>query len=259
MSYCLLQADSVAPGADQLKRAFKSLKTLTGADAVKLANDACGVLVKNLSHEDAGLLQRALQSEGVPTEIVEAGRLPRLPDAKNVRRMEFRPEALLVYDPLGRTVPVPWEHLALLSAGAVRHFDLSATRTEQSVTTFDPVRGMRTRIVTEVRHKVEDDSRLILDILVSGGSMRFQIEAGTFMFKYCFDRPELNLPQKLGLLIQMITRHTPQAVLNRGATALRDGALDNAAYASVAALFDESIWLLWRTAKKSDAPGGLPA
>src|SRR5437763_1204610 len=152
MSYCLLQADSVAPGADQLKRAFKSLKTLTGADAVKLANDACGVLVKNLSHEDAGLLQHALQSEGVPTEIVEAV---------------------------------------------------------------------------------------------------------TFMFKYCFDRPELSLPQKLGLLMQMIASHAPQAVLNRGATALRDGALDNAAYASVAALFDESIWLLWRTAKKSDAPGGL--
>ena len=81
--------------------------------------------------------------------------------------------------------------------------------------------------------------------------MRFQIEAESFPFKYCFDRPDLNLPQKLGLLIQMLAEHAPHAVMNRGGTALRDGQPENAAYASKSALFDESIWLLWRTAKKN--------
>ena len=33
--------------------------------------------------------------------------------------------------------------------------------------------------------------------------------------------------------------------------ALRDGHPENAAYASKAALFDESIWLLWRMRKKN--------
>jgi len=33
--------------------------------------------------------------------------------------------------------------------------------------------------------------------------------------------------------------------------ALRIGQTENAAYASKAALFDESIWLLWRMAKKN--------
>jgi hypothetical protein len=250
MPYCLLQTDPVAPTADQLKRAFKSLKTLTEADAIKLAREACGILKKNLSLADARVLQSALQGEGVPTDLLAATQLPKLPDAKFVRRVEVQPQSLGIFDPLGRAVPLPWQHLTLVSAGTVRHFGVSATRAEVTVNTFDPIRGSRKKVVTDVRHKVEDDARLMLDIFLTGGVMRFQIEAESFQFKYCFDRPDLNLPQKLGLLIQMLAEHAPHAVMNRGATALRDGHPENAAYASKVALFDESIWLLWRMAKK---------
>src|SRR6266496_1652718 len=249
MPYCLLQTDADVPPADQLKRAFRTLKTRTEADAIKLAREACGILMKNLSLEDAGVLQRALECEGVPTDLLDATRLLKLPDAKFVRRLEIQPQALAVFDPLGRTVPLLWQHLTLVSAGTVRHFGVSATRTEETVNTFDPIRGIRTKVVTDLRHKVEDDAKLMLDIFLTGGVMRFQIEAEGFQFKYCFDRPDLNLPQKLGLLIQMLAEHAPQAILNRGATALRDGSPGAAAYASKAALFDESIWLLWRMAK----------
>src|ERR1043165_607211 len=117
MAYCLLQTDTAAPTADQLKRAFKALKTLTEADAIKLAREACGLLMKNLSLEDAGVLQRAFQREGVPAEILDAAKLPKPPDAKFVRRAEIQPQALAVFDPIGRTVPVPWQHLTLISAG----------------------------------------------------------------------------------------------------------------------------------------------
>ena len=251
MPYCLLQTDSAAPTADQLKRSFKSLKTLTEADAIKLAREACGILMRNLSLADARILQRALEGEGVPTELLDATQLPKLPDAKFVRRVEIQPQALAIFDPLGRIVPLPWQHLTLVAAGTVRHFGVSATRTEVTVNTFDPIRGSRKKVVTEVRHKVEDDAKLMLDIFLTGGVMRFQIEAESFQFKYCFDRPDLNLPEKLGLLIQMFAEHAPQAVVNRGGTALRDGHPENAAYASKAALFDESIWLLWRMTKKN--------
>src|SRR5207249_11538499 len=90
------------------------------------------------------------------------------------------------------------------------------------------------KTVTDVRHKVEDDVKLLLDIFVAGGAMRFQMEADTFPFKYCFDRPDLNLPQKLGLLIELFAQNAPQAIMNHGANALRQGAPGNAAYASKA-------------------------
>ncbi len=249
MAYCLLQSGDLAPTADQLKRAFKSLKWMTDADAVKRANEACGILVKNLSPDDAAALEQAFQAEGVATEALDASQLPKLPDAKFVRRIEFQTQALLVHDPLGRTVPIPWQHLALVSAGAVHHFGMSTTRKDETVNTFDPIRGFRTKVVTDVRHKFEDSARLVLDIFLTSDLMRFQIEAESFMFKYCFDRPDLNLPQKLGLLVQMLIQYAPQAILNRGAAACRDGAGGPVTYASKAALFDESTWLRWRMAR----------
>ncbi len=185
MPYCLLQLDPVAPSADQLKRAFKALRILTEADAVKTAVEARGILVKNLSLDGARGLQRVC---------------------------------------------------------------LSASRTESKVTTFDPIRGLRTKVVTDVRHKVVDNSQFILELVLTGGATRFQIEAALFMFKYCFDRPELNLAQKLGLLIEMLAQQAPQAVLNHGAAALSCGGPGDWAYASKAALFDELTWHLWRMA-----------
>ncbi|TMP97061.1 MAG: hypothetical protein E6L09_13965 [Verrucomicrobia bacterium] len=255
MACCLVQTDFAVPSAEQLTRAFRSLETLTGADAVKLANEACGILAKNLSPQDASRLQGALAAEGVPSEIVDAARLPRLPDVKFVRRLELHPQALLIYDPLGRTVPVPWQHVALIAAGSVRHFGVTTTRTEETLKTFDPIRGFRTKVVTDRRHKIEEDTRLLLGIFLTGGTIRFEIEAEAFMFKYCFDRPDLNLAQKLGLLIQMLAQNAPQALMNRGAVALRDGATGSATHASKAALFDECAWWLWQMIRKNRESG----
>ncbi|SRR6266540_4214340 len=249
MSYALVQNDALAPTLEQLKRAFKTVLTLTDADAVKVANEACGILLKNLSRDRATTLKTALHGEGVPTEVVEATQLPKLPDPKFVRRMEFQLHALLFYDPLGRAVPVEWKHVALVSAGAVRHFGMSTTKSEEMVHGFSPVRGFHRKLVTDVRHRIHDDAKLVLDIFLGGRGARFQIEADSFLFKYCFDRAELTVAQKVGLLIQMIAERAPHAALNRGASALRDNLVDDANYASKAALSDESTWLLWRMAR----------
>ena len=64
---------------------------------------------------------------------------------------------------------------------------------------------------------------------------------------------------KHGLLIELFAQNAPQAIMNHGANALRQGAPGNAAYASKAALFDESTWLLWRMSRKEHGPSGLPA
>ena len=248
MPHAIVQTD-IAPTVDQLKRAFRSLKALTEADVVKRAIEACGILLKNLTLAEAGVLQRALQAEGVATEIVEMDELPKLTEGRFVRRMEIQPESLLIYDPLGRPLPLPWQHLALVSAGEVRHFEMSASRTEQTVRTFNPISGFRTKVVEEVRHKVDNAGQLILEIFLTGGAMRIQSDAASLMFKYCFDRPDLAQPQKLALLIEMLNQHAPHARLNRGATALLEARPEHAAYASKAALFDESIWWMWRLSR----------
>jgi hypothetical protein len=181
--------------------------------------------------------------------------LPRLPEARFVRRAELQSEALVVFDSLGRPVPVNWPQIALIAAGACRHFGMSQTRTEQRVMAFDPIHGIHRRVEVDVRHKVEDDVPILLDVILAGAAMRFQIEADQFQFKHLFDRPDLDRAGKMGLLIQRLGEHAPQAWLNRGAVNLRDGSAAPVIYASKAALFDESIWLLWRQARHEPAPG----
>ncbi len=252
--YALVQSEATAPTAAQWKRAFKPLARRTEADAVKLANEAFGVLLRNLPLDEAGGLQRVLSDDGVPVAVVEMNELPRLPDPRFIRRAELSPEALVVFDPLGRPVRVEWDRIALIAAGACRHFGLSETRTEERVVTFDPIRGVRRRVEVDVRHKVEDDVPILIDVVLSGGAMRFEIETDQFQFKYVFDRPELDRAGKVALLLQRLSEHAPQAWLNRGALALRDAAAPPLTYASKAAFFDESVWLLWRQAKGDPAP-----
>jgi len=256
-TYALLQQEAAAPTADQLKRAFRSLKRMTEVDALKVAREAYGILLRNLPLDEANMLQSSLAGEGVPTEIVDAAQLPRLPEARFVRRAELQSGAFVIFDPLGRPVPVGWPQIAVIAAGACRHFGMSQTRTERRVTTFDPIRGIHRRLEVEVRHKVEDDVPILLDLLLTGAAMRFQIEADQFQFKNLFDRPDLDQAGRVGLLIQRLSEHAPRAWLNRGAISLRDGSAAPVTYASKAALSEESVWLLWRQAKHEPASDPL--
>src|SRR6185503_18589726 len=102
MRYAVLQTDLNPPAIDQLQRAFRSVPGLTASDAFILGKDAFGILVKDLSEEQAGALQGALRIEGIKTEIVDHALLPPLPQTHFVRQMECSPENLLIFDPLGR-------------------------------------------------------------------------------------------------------------------------------------------------------------
>ena len=249
MTYCLLQPDASPLPVDALKRAFAAVKGLTETDGLKAAQETWGILIRNLTRETALALQQALHEHGVSTELVEASQLPRLPDAKCIRRAEIQPETLVIYDPLGRAVPVPWGQVSLIAAGAVRHFSLAKTSTREwvhdpSVSSSLGLTGAMTW-QTEVRHQFQNQMELLLDLLIGTAAMRFQIEASNFGFKGVFDRPELDLAGKVDELIQRLAQHAPHALLNQGALAGRDQASTRRLYPSKAALLDEEIWLLW--------------
>src|SRR6185503_5743688 len=120
MRYAVLQTDLNPPAIDRLQRAFKSVPGLTAGDAFIIGRDAFGILVKDLSEEQAATLRGTLRIEGVETEIVEHSLLPALPPTHFVRQMECTPENLLIFDPLGRPFTLEWQHVMCIAAGAVR-------------------------------------------------------------------------------------------------------------------------------------------
>jgi hypothetical protein len=247
--FAILLKDSPVVDPEALKRAFRSLSNLTDADATRIAVQTRGILVKRQTWDAARGLQLALQSEGIATAIVDEQVLPRLPAPRFIRRLEFTGQTLQILDPIGRTVPVDWNLIQLLAAGIVRHFAVSETRSDQQYVGFSPMRGLHLKTVTDVRHKVEDEAQLVLDIVMANGAMRFQTEAAQFLFKPLIDDEQLPLPDKFAWLVRELCERAPGALPNRGAFECRAGGRCTAAYPSKVALADESVWLLWRLAE----------
>ncbi len=249
MAYAVLQKDPAVLAPDLLQRAFRAVKSLTEADAAKLARGRpYGFLLNHLSAEDAACAQRALEAEGVAAEAVDMGRLPKCPEAKCVRRIEFQPEAFLVYDPLGRAVPVPWQHLVLISAGLVRHYQSTRFETSSYGISMGGHLGVSLEVVPEIGHGVTDSQHLLLEVFLTRGAARFQVEAAGFPFKYVFDRSDLDLTGKFATLVELLCQRAPQARVNRGAQLFREKSRSLVTYPSKAAFSAESEWLLWRMA-----------
>jgi hypothetical protein len=243
-TYVLVQAGPTTPTVDHLKRAFAFTDSLRAPDATKLAHEAHGILLKNLTYDNAYRVQCALKEDGIATEILESQALPSLPDPRLTRRLEFTDPALMIYDVLGRTTPVAWHELTVVAAGAVGHLEITITHSEEQVMTFSPIRGFHPKTVSETEHVLETKPQLLLEFLAQGRPCRFQVEAKGFLFGYCFNRPELSLEEKFVQLVQMILERAPQAIRNRGAQALVNGA-GIETYTSKTALHDELVWLLW--------------
>ena len=249
--FAVLQKDFSSPTAEQLKRAFRSFITLTDADAVRLAVGAHGILMRHENHDVARAFHLALQAEGIATAVVSEHDLPKLPEGKALHRLELSPQALVVFDLLGRATSIPWPEVALIGAGAVGDIEVSRTNTERTVLRFSPVFGVWPKKVTESRRQVSADTQLVLEILLADMTTRYQIEAARFPFKYVIDQPELSTVEKYIWLVREFCRHATGAKLNGGARWLRAGNERVPGYVNRQALTDEIIWLLWHNDARS--------
>jgi hypothetical protein len=255
--FAILQRSLEIPDVEKLKRAFRSVKGLTDSDAHTLASDAFGILVNNLSAADAMTLQGALQAEGIETAAVLQTDLPQLPPTKLVLQMECLPNALMVHDAIGREFPVPWDQILLIAAGGVRLtvFEQRSVTPSQSPlqAALDPVWliGPRGRSVPqpapEYVSRESQVRRLLLEVLLAGGVMRFQIEGERFRFNYLGDRKRPELAENFALVVQDLMRLAPRAIVNRGAYFLRE---NNTVfeYPSKHAFYEEITWMLWQLA-----------
>ncbi len=256
--FAILQRSLEIPDVEKLKRAFRLVNGLTESDAHTLANDAFGILVNNLSPTDAMTLQGALQAEGVETAVVLQTDLPQLPPTKFVHQMDCLPNALVVHDAIGREFPVPWDQIMLIAAGRVRLtvFEQQRVTPNQSplqapLDSWWTVRPRGRSVSQPAPEYVSRESqapRLLLEVLLAGAGMRFQIEGERFRFNYLGDRKRPELAENFVLLVQDVMRFAPQAMVNRGAYFLRENTATVFEYPSKHAFHEEITWFLWQMA-----------
>jgi hypothetical protein len=251
--FAVLQRTFAGLSAEHLKRAFSSFVNLTDADAVRLAANARGILMRQMNRDGARALQSALENEGVGVAIVREDELPRLPEGKTLHRVELTPEAFIVYDLLGRSKPIDWNSVALVAVGVVSRFGFTRTQTEKTELRLNSLTGVWPKTTVEVGHKIEWGSTALLEMLLAGGEARYQIEAMEFPFKFVIDNPALSIPEKFIWLVREICQRATHAILNDSARAILDGQETVLEYQSRQALADEMVWMLWNQSQQADA------
>jgi hypothetical protein len=251
MSYAILQADLTPPGLEQLQRAFRHVPGLTATDAHIIGRDAFGILTKDLSMEQAMALQGALRTEGIETEIVDQSRLPELPPRKLVHRLDCLPEHLLIYDPLGRSFPLPWQHVSLVAAGAVYLTEFVRYQERQMVDLSR--RNLHYDDPGEVQTFSREEQRLQLvgEIIITDAVLRYTFTAAKFNFVSLGPRNMENVAANFSLLMRDIIQLAPHAQLNRGAESLRNDATQLLGYPTRNAFQEEIIWMLWQRKKSA--------
>jgi len=254
--FAILQRSLEIPDVEKLKRAFRSVKTLTETDAHTLAKDAFGILVNNLSSTDAMTLQGALGAEGVETAVVLQTDLPQLPPTKFVHQMDCLPNSLVVHDAIGREFGVTWDQVMLVAAGRVR---LTVFEQQRVTPSQSPVQaaldswwpaGSRRRSASQPAPEYVSRERqvpkLLLEVVLVGAVMRLQVEGDQFRFNYLGDRKRPELAENFALLVRDLMQFAPQAIVNRGAYFLRENTSTGFEYPSKHAFHEEMTWMLWQ-------------
>ena len=246
MDFAVVQESSDPPSVDQLRQAFELCAFLTEHDAVTLARNAYGILVRGLSQDSAHALVRALETAGVKAAAIEQRALPALPAPKRLKRADCTDAALIVYDALGRPTSVDWSHLVLVAAGSVNLTEFQRVETERVVYRGSARGGAYPIFLTDVSHKEQRRGRLLLEILLDVEPGRYRILGEEFRYDYLADQELKGFEGKFARLVSDILTRAPHAGSGMGAAALARDVSQTLEYPNRNSFEEEMIWLLWQ-------------
>ncbi|MCO5051352.1 MAG: hypothetical protein M9920_03525 [Verrucomicrobiae bacterium] len=242
-SYAILLRDAGSPNADAIRRAFRVFRHLTDADAIRLAANAQGILMRHLRVDEAKAFHHALTQEGVNVALVKEEALHFLPASQRVQRLEFTPETLSVFDHLGQGTPLAWSEITLLAAGAVPHLEIGSPQAQPAA--MERPAGLWPRR-SGGPHQLKTGRLFILELVNAEGTKRFEIQAHEFHFVPLIPAaPTDSLMEKFVRLTRALVQRAPGAQLNRGALDIREGVDLVRGYPSHQAMLDEIVWLWW--------------
>jgi hypothetical protein len=252
MPYAVMQKKLEPLSVEQLKRAFREVPGLAEMDAYTLGKDAFGILVKDFDWERASALKSALATQGVEVEVVDEASLPQLPPSRQVHRVDCLPEALMIYDPAGRSFALEWKHIMLIAAGWVKMSDFNRV-----MMPFPKRVGREVVMVQEPVTQEQRNQHLALEIVVTRAVLRYSIIAdrpGGFSFQYLGARQVRGVAANFSLVVQDMLKFAPNATVNFGASCIRENNAKPFIYPGKTAFFQEIMWLLWQMSSQTN-PG----
>ena len=215
----LVQKTMTRPEVAALERAFACGRGLTPADARFVADDAFGVLARNLSLEDALFLQLSLGTEGIEVEVVPESALPRVPDAELFSYLECQEGRLVLYNALEQIFETECDAVSIICAGY-------------------------------------DQREVKIELFAGPEPRRFSATLDRILWEHMPQFADPSEPDNTGEqyrnLVRHLVRSCPKAQLNRAAAVLAQEELtgdvtEQISYPRPTAYMEELTWLLWKT------------
>jgi hypothetical protein len=225
MTYALLQTTLDRPSVEALERAFASGRGLTPADARFVADDAFGILARDLADVDALFLQQALAAEGIEVNVVPESDLPKVPDVRQFCWAECAEECLRLHDARACIAQIPWHDVRIIAAGF-------------------------------------DQRELKLDLITAATGEHFTGEMNLLQFEQMPQFLVADEPGNIGAaftnLVRGILKRAHEALPNRAAHFLGQESLTGDVTAAITyprpmAYTEELTWLLWRASQMDSA------
>ena len=220
MTFALLQTSMTPPPVDALRRAFAHGEALSSADALFAADDAFGILARDLPAEEAQNIAANLAADGVVVELAAEADLPRLPDSTLFTAVQFHPEFLRLLNAREDATDIPYKGIRLLAVG-------------------------------------HDHAAVRFEIVFGDAMARYEAFMENMHFHQVPECNGRSAGENLAILIRLLRNAAPHALLNRGATHLCESTTpghieDLVAYPRTSAFFEEMIWLLWRARRSEE-------
>jgi hypothetical protein len=243
-----MQTGQEPPSVEQLRNAFHHVPGLAALDAAIMGKDACGVLGNGFEPGQASALQAALAAQGVSSEVVEEKSLAPLPQPRQLARLEFAPDALMIDNLLGRVYPLAWNDIWLIAAGRAPMAEFKREEVEKVVMVRQ--RGISVpKVIKEDVTREERNGHLLLEIIARGAAVRCHAIASrpdAFLLFQCLgSRRGKDASANLALLVRDLSGRAPAAMLNCGAYQMTQDGAAPFSYASQTAFYREMTWLMW--------------
>jgi hypothetical protein len=262
--YVLMNRTLDALEQDIFAGAFRGVPGLTPMDAKLVGNAECGMLVRNLTLEQANALQSNLKAAGADIEIVAEATLPALPNGKVIRSLQSSAEVLTVRDCLQHNTAIGRKDVKLLAASSVRIATFARQRVEQEVVSTHamhihihpiPIIIPMMHRETRTQYVARESEQWVLraEIISSTVAQRFVIEAEQFDYSCLGSAMTQDLATNFCLLMRQLVEKYSPSVLSRGVTSILAEPWEFAYYSNKDSFHNDLVWLLWRDGSRLPA------
>jgi hypothetical protein len=251
VGYALFQHSLDPLDVDAVVAAYETTPRLTRVDAPQMARRACGILADGLSLEAATAIKQVLDARGQGVDIAPDEWLV-LPRVYACRKAAAEPRALVFYDVYGRPAPVPWQEVGLVAAGCYGvGKTVKVQDADYTVTTDGYV------IFIDAEYELQESDTLVLEVLVPGQQVRYEITSDKFDYSYLGERRRDNSTQNFAMLLHDVAVRSTRATINRGAEKMLADPKRGYRYQNKKLFERELAWLRFRAHTASATPDEL--